>query len=272
MPAKVLDLARKSPKTKRRPDLIWGSPPCQPFSNAALQEGEWDSRDGFPHFIRIVRENMPRLAVFENVAGLTYRRHADYLARVIQELRDLGYVVDQRVLNAADYKIPQSRRRLIVIGRLDGKPRWPKISEHRKSVFQALRTDGSNNVPGTKVVYTKTPTTRGSFRGGLLFNGRGRPVDIHLPSLTIYASGGNHVHWFDTENIAIPYFEELKAGKPARVGIVPGARRYTIEQMARLQGFPKDFVFCGPPSQQVKQIGNAAPPRMVRKIVKANRA
>lgn len=271
--AKVRDLSKKSPKTKRKPGLIWASPPCQPFSNAINQSGQWDERDGFPHYLRILEENMPRLTVLENVAGLTYKRHADYLATIIESIRALGYQVDWRLLDASDYRIPQVRRRLIIIGRLDGKPRWPKVSEEKVTVGQALKTNGKKNPPGCVVKYLKNPIFHGGFRGSLLYNGRGRPLDLDRPSFTISASSGNHIHWFDTKHTSEAYYEHLKAGGKVRTGkTVKGSRRLTVEQMARLQGFPKDFEFAGPPSQQIKQIGNAVPPRLARLIVKKNAA
>ena len=271
LPAKCVDLSERMPKIKSEVDLVWASCPCQPFTSALITDGMWDERDGFPHYLRVLERYMPRLTIFENVAGLTYKRHANYLQTIIESVEKLGYEISYKVVNAADYKIPQSRRRFILIGRLDDTPRWPK--RHPKKVVtvrDALGTDGKGQPRGTKVVYTKNPMLRGGERGGLLFNGRGRPLDPDRPSLTIYASGGNHVHWFDTKGEAHKYYVELVNGGPNRTGIVKGAKRLTVEQMARLQGFPEDFVFCGPPSAQVKQIGNAVPPRLAYLLVKMN--
>lgn len=274
MPAQVADLSKFRISTKRRGtiDLLWGSPPCQPFSGAIFNEGVYDERDGFPHYLYALDRLRPRLAIIENVAGLTYKRHASYLAAIIRAIEDLGYTVSWRVVDTSDFRIPQRRLRLIIIARLDRKPRWPKKNDEKVSVGEALRTDGIDNPVGHRVVFTKNPTMTGGFKGALLFNGRGRPLDLDQPSLTIYAAGGNHVHWFDTLDVARPYFEELKrrGAGARRTGYVPGARRLTVKQMARLQGFPKGFVFLGKPSAQVRQIGNALPPRMARLIVKAN--
>lgn len=272
MRAHVTDLNHRMPKVRGVVDLVWASCPCQPFTNAIENEGRFDPRDGVPAYLRVLKKYRPRLTVFENVAGLTYKRHENYLALVIRRMRKLGYTVEHRILDAADYGVGQVRRRLIIVGRLDGKPRFPKPStKPRLSVFDVLGTDGSDNPPGTDVRYLKTPSFHAGFKGALLYNGRGRPLDINAPSKTIYAAGGNHVHWFDTENQAYPYYEHLLAGGKVRTGqSVKGARRLTPEQMALLQGFPRDFIFCGPPSVVVKQVGNAVPPRMAYAIVKVN--
>lgn len=271
MPAHVADLNHRMPKVKGEVDLIWASCPCQPFTNAIENDGHFDSRDGVPAYLRVLKKYRPRLTVFENVAGLSYKRHSNYLALVVRRIEELGYTVEWRILNAADYRVPQVRLRLILVGRLDGKPRFPAPSPHpRISVLEAVG-DGSDNPPGTDVRYLKTPSFRQGFKGALLYNGRGRPLDLSLPSKTIYAAGGNHVHWFDTENQAYPYYEHLLAGGKVRTGqSVKGARRLTPEQMAILQGFPESYIFCGPPSVVVKQIGNAVPPRMAYAIVKSN--
>lgn len=271
MPALVRDLDHSTPKVKGEVDLIWASCPCQPFSNSVEQEGEFDERDGFPAYLRILELYRPRLTVFENVPGLTYKRHTDYFARIVHDIKALGYRVEWRILDAADYRVPQHRRRLILVGRLDGKPRFPAPSPHpHVSVLEAIG-DGTDNPPGTDVRYLKTPSFRQGFKGALLFNGRGRPLDINMPSKTIYAAGGNHVHWFDTENQAYPYYESLLAGGKVRTGqSVKGSKRLTPEQMAIIQGFPKNFVFCGKPSVVVKQIGNAVPPRLAYAVVKVN--
>lgn len=273
IPAHVLDLSVERPKRKdhRDLDLIWASPPCQPFSSALEQQGQFDPRDGFPWYLKTLKKFMPRLTVMENVPGLTYKRHAAYLAFIVKKIEALGYTVEYRILNCADYKVPQARRRLVLIGRLDGQPKFPKESKRKVSVFDALETDGSDNPPGVAVKYLRNPIFHQGYKGALLYCGRGRPLSLDEPSKTISASGGNHVHWFDTENVSYAYWEDLnRGGKPRYGDAVSGARRLTVDQMALLQSFPADFKFLGKPSVQVRQIGNAVPPPLVRKVIKAN--
>lgn len=87
----------------REIDLLAGGVPCQPFSTAGRGQGEYDSRDGFPAFLRMTRHLRPRAFLIENVKGLTTRKHAAYFARVLADLRAAGYAVGWRVLDAADY-------------------------------------------------------------------------------------------------------------------------------------------------------------------------
>lgn len=116
-----------------RPELLWASPPCQPFSAAGKQAGAADPRDGMPAFVRAVAELEPRIVAMENVKGLTWAKHRWYLDAAVADLERLGYDVAWRVLNAADFGVPQTRERLILIARRDGsKLVWP-IPTHAKN-------------------------------------------------------------------------------------------------------------------------------------------
>lgn len=107
-------------------DLLWASPPCQPFSAAGDGDGEDDERDGFPWTLRIIGRLRPKVVIIENVKGLTFDKHADYFGSVLLALSGLGYEWDWKVLNAADYGVPQTRERCFIIARRDGGPIvWP---------------------------------------------------------------------------------------------------------------------------------------------------
>ncbi len=106
--------------------LFWISAPCQPFSAAGDGGGEFDDRDGFPWALRIVAKRLPAVVIFENVKGLTFRKHHGYFAGILHRLRQLGYHVEWRVLNTADFGVPQTRERCIIVARRDGGAiTWP---------------------------------------------------------------------------------------------------------------------------------------------------
>jgi DNA (cytosine-5)-methyltransferase 1 len=107
-------------------DLLWASPPCQPFSAAGDGEGEADERDGFPWALRIIGRLLPSVVIFENVKGITFDKHSEYFGSVLLALTGLGYEWDWRVLNAADYGVPQTRQRCFIVARRDGgRIVWP---------------------------------------------------------------------------------------------------------------------------------------------------
>lgn len=114
-------------RSQPSPDLLWASPPCQPFSAAGDQLGEFDDRDCVPGFLAAVDAVNPHVVMMENVKGLTFEKHAPYLdGYVMSTLRALGYRADWRVLDCADYGVPQNRERLIIIARRDNGPIiWP---------------------------------------------------------------------------------------------------------------------------------------------------
>jgi len=112
------------------PDLLAAGVPCQPFSAAGKQQGEYDPRDGFPAFLALATWLRPRAVLVENVKGLTSKQHRPYLDHVCADLRETGYHVQWRVLNAADHGVAQRRERIFVVGFLDheaaGRFVWPE--------------------------------------------------------------------------------------------------------------------------------------------------
>lgn len=97
-------------------DVVAGGPPCQPFSQAGAQKGEYDPRDMIPEFVRAVSELQPQVFVMEEVKTLTWKKNRPYLDRVVEDLTALGYVVEWQVLDASEYGIGQARKRLFVVG------------------------------------------------------------------------------------------------------------------------------------------------------------
>lgn len=109
------------------PALLWGSPPCQPFSAAGDQEGEGDDRDCIPGYVNAVGRLLPAVAILENVKGLSFEKHADYVWWLVRTLSSFGYVSEWKILDVADFGVPQNRERFILISRRDGRPiRWPE--------------------------------------------------------------------------------------------------------------------------------------------------
>ena len=101
----------------REIDVVFGGPPCQGFSMIGKRALD-DPRNSLVfHYVRLVRELQPKYCVFENVKGLTLGKHAKFLDELVMEFRNSGYrvLLPYRVLNAADYGVPQDRRRLFLL-------------------------------------------------------------------------------------------------------------------------------------------------------------
>lgn len=257
-------------------ELVCGGPPCQPFSSGGLRNAWDDERDMLPWFVKVIEAVCPDAFLMENVPGLAVGNRGDYLGNIIKEFGALGYFVTWRILNAADYGVPQSRRRLFVVGMRNRPFVFPRPTHGPNSlrphvaVKDVLPPYQIGEPNPAAVTYAKKPDLRPSPYHGLLFTGGGRPINRALPSPTILASaGGNKTHFFDDLNLVPEYHRHLFQGGEPRTGTLPGARRLTVLESALLQTFPENLTFCGPRSARYQQIGNAVPPLLAKVLGRA---
>jgi DNA (cytosine-5)-methyltransferase 1 len=257
-------------------DLVAGGPPCQPFSVSGKRLGSFDVRDMVPEFVRAVAEAKPRAFLMENVAGLTAARFDTYLSDQIVALRSLGYVVFSKVLNAANYGVAQRRKRLFLVGIRQDQDRafsFPESTHEgtEDSPFVSVSNvleQAPDDIPNTaRVVYCKNPVLRKSPFAGMLFNGKGRPLENDGLAHTIPASaGGNRTHILDRHNLVGEYHAQLLSGAAPRKGTLEGVRRLTVAESARIQSFPDFFHFVGRQSSRYSQVGNAVPPKLAQAV------
>lgn len=254
-------------------EVVVGGPPCQPWSTGGKRLGQDDPRDGWPAYLRALREIRPAAFVAENVAGLGAAGRRPHLAALIAEIEALGFCVSAEVLNAADHGVPQNRHRLLLVGmreRLftfpkpgfgpDGARPWRMAGD----VIGAAPTGRPNP---SVVTYARRPDLRPNPYDGQIYNGGGRPIDLSRPAPTLLASmGGNKTPWVDTLGMVPEYHTHLLAGGQPRMGRVAGARRITVEEASLLQTFPAGMHFEGTPSSCYRQIGNAVPPVLARRV------
>lgn len=258
--------------------IVVGGPPCQPWSTGGKQLGHADGRDGLAHFIQIVDQVRPLAFLMENVPGLTAPANLQYFEALLRGLRELKYKVEFNILDATSYKVPQRRRRLFVVGTpLGQKFIWPKevtgpgtpTPARTAGEFVSAATIVGDPNPA-KVTFAKNPVIRPNPFAGLLFNGGGRPLNLAAPAPTVLASaGGNRTLWIDTDQILAEYHTHLRNGGLPRSGIVPGARRLTVAEVALLQTFPANLTFAGSQASQYIQVGNAVPPGLAAAMARA---
>lgn len=99
------------------PDIIYGGPPCQSFSQAGKQKSTFDLRGNLVYdFIRFVSSIKPKAFVMENVSNIKGVQEGALLKQLVATFREIGYETDAKILTAADYGTPQTRRRMFVIG------------------------------------------------------------------------------------------------------------------------------------------------------------
>jgi DNA (cytosine-5)-methyltransferase 1 len=224
----------------------------------------------FPEFLRVLDEVKPAAFLAENVPGLATSHRLQYLRDLLHQLEQLDYKISWQVVSAADYGVPQKRRRLIIVGMRNTEFWFPQPTHGPTSEFayvpssSVVSKEGPlGDPPECPVVYAKYPDPRRSPYAGHVYNGGGRPIDLDSPCHTILASaGGYKTHWVDTLNIAPDYTAHLLDGGSPREGPVPGARRLTVEESALIQTFPADMFFSGSRSSQYTQVGDAVPPTL----------
>lgn len=267
-----VDLSRYRGKV----ELVYGGPPCQPFSSGGLRKAHSDERNMVPSFIDVLRSVRPEAFLMENVPGLVVGDRRKYLRTVLDEFEAMGYRLAHRVVNAAEYGVPQKRKRLIVVGMRSKTFRFPEETHGpgRALPFIAVKDVLPPHQIGEpnpcKVFYAKNPDLRPSPYDGHVFNGGGRPIDRNQPCHTILASaGGNKTHFFDDSNLVPEYHRFLMSGNPPKTGTLPGARRLTVLESMVIQTFPQDMRFCGPRSAQYKQVGDAVPPKLAEVLATA---
>lgn len=243
-------------------DFIVGGPPCQPFSIAGKRQGKRDIRaDLIGHFIRIVDELQPSAFMLENVPNLAAISGGEFLEEVKAELRALDYAVEHCVVSAADFGVPQNRKRLVVVGVRGRKTvRFPAATHGTVECPHISASDAIDDLPdagefGETGIYNHEPTIHSDdmvARLSALEPGKRERGSFHdrlhpeRPSYTLRAGSGNF--------------------SPLRPVHYKHHRVVTVRESARLQGFSDDFRWPDriPRLQQYRQVGNAVPPPMAR--------
>jgi DNA (cytosine-5)-methyltransferase 1 len=291
-------------------DLLWASPPCQPFSAAGDGNGEFDDRDGFPWTLRIIAKRLPAVVLIENVKGLTFEKHSEYFGSVLQSLTALGYEWEWKVLNSADYGVPQTRERCIIVARRDGGPiTWP-MPTHTETAGLFTQpwvtmAEALGWGDGCAIAYSRGAgmNERHGERHPHPFNEPAPTISTHAEKdyrvILNYrqtrptADGGTEPIIRDVTDIPCPAISTQSQSqwvfsRPAttiagdmRV-FQPGghhqpgeqsenAIRLTIPELAKLQGFPDNYIWTGTKTAQARQIGNAVPPALAEAVARVNR-
>src|SRR5471030_3313001 len=280
--------------------VIFGGPPCHGFSSSGMRR-VGDKRNSLvSHFAALVQRLRPPAFVFENVEGFLTAEDGRHVFELLEPLIASGYRVHLRKINAANYGVPQHRKRVIAIGGLGWDPTIPEATHSAfgapgaRSAYRHLpRTQtlaealadlplATLDPPGVPQGHYYRPLEGVDLNRALALKAgetmRDLPEELHHDS---YRRRANRrvMDGTPTEKRggAPAGLRRLRADEPSKA-ITGGARSeflhpfeqrsLTIRECAKLQTFPDDFVFCGSSAEQGQLIGNAVPPRLATSIAK----
>jgi DNA (cytosine-5)-methyltransferase 1 len=307
--------------------VVSGGPPCQPFSLGGKHRGYLDRRDMFPEAVRAVHELRPKAFIFENVKGLMRATFADYFEYVYLQLTHPSlkrrktetwrehrarleqhhtsrkaqseYNVVFRLLNAADYGVPQRRERVFLVGfRSDVRVEWTfPDATHSDDALWKTQWISEEYWERHGIAKRNRPrlATRSLARTERLRCGE--LLDRRFPWLTVRDAISDlpdpeKYPWNDVPNhhfnpgarsypghTGSPLDEPAKTLKAGDHGVPGGEnmlsrldgsiRYFTVREAARLQTFPDDYKFRGPWTEAMRQLGNAVPVRLAEAVARS---
>jgi len=250
-------------------DVVTGGFPCQAFSYAGKKLGLNDARGTlFYEFARVVQEVNPPICIGENVRGLLSHEKGKTLEGMISILDEIGYnVVPVQVLKAINYRVPQKRERLILVGvrkDIDLEYEYPKPHKKIYNLSAALKKGDLYDCKVPKSEGAKYPDHKKDVLDLIPPKGywRNLPIDLQKEYMgkSFYLGGGKtgmarRIGW-DEPSLTLtcsPAQKQTERCHPDET------RPFTVREYARIQTFPDKWQFAGSVSQQYKQIGNAVP-------------
>ena len=234
-------------------DVVVGGPPCQGFSHANTRKRKNDRRNRlYLEYVRVVKILRPKFFVMENVSG--FLKAVDGSRLIINNIRRLlpEYSIEGQILTASDYNVPQKRKRAFLIGRRGGgNIRFPEKCTNLSGIavknVLIPRKGANRNLFYSKRLIKgfKRREKRNRIRGvgfGWQF------LDPEKPSYTIPAR-----YYKDGSNALVKYSENK-------------IRMLDTSECAGIQGFPKGYIFAGSRVDIYRQIGNAVPPPVAKRV------
>lgn len=250
-------------------DGFIGGPPCQSWSVGGAGRGLQDERGKlFLKYIEIIKHKHPKFFVIENVFGMLTHQHLSTFLSFIHTLEESNYKVYYAVLNAADYRIPQDRKRVFIVGfasELKCKFSFPKPDNHVVLLRQAIGdlSDRPNYYSDSDRITTPPTSNHDVYTGpyDAKFMARNRVRSWEETSFTIQAQAKNTP--LHPQAPAMRYVSSSK--RIFEPGYEHLYRRLSVRECARIQTFPDSFKFIYTDVKMgYKMVGNAVPPRLAK--------
>lgn len=244
-------------------DILIGGFPCQSFSTVNPNKDPFDDRGQlYKDMGRILKEKKPKAFIAENVRGLLVLKKGEIFRRVIKEFEEQGYAISYKLLNAANFGVPQKRQRVFIVGiRKD----LQKKFIFPKELFHENPEQGQNSwIPLNKVIDSLIPNDDKYYFSKKAVEGmknaknnmkRGVWQDLNKPCLTITS----HL-----AKVSLNSRDPVLLVNPEKEIY----RRFTPLEASRIQSFPDSFKYSGSEGDAYRQIGNAIPPVLMWHIMK----
>ena len=247
-------------------DIIIGGPPCQGFSlagNIGRRFLEDERNSLFLEYFRFVRIIKPKMFVLENVASMVTHNKGKTIEEIKGKFESIGYNIQYKVLNAVNYKVPQERRRVFIVGTLqDIEFKYP-VEDHKVITIKEaiddlpkLESGETSNIPlhnamkhSAQMLQKMSYVKDGGTRNDIPENIRPRSGDIR-----------KYIRY----NSSKPSF--CVTGDMRKIFHYNQNRALTCRELARLQTFTDDYIFCGSTIEIQQQIGNAVPCNLAKAV------
>jgi len=272
---------------KYEADLVLGGPPCPAFSKSRFYRKEMTHGTDDPSFqtvkeyFRVVKCFMPKVFVFENVHTFAAKRQKGALEYVLEAGKELGYNVEFKILNAADYGVPQKRERIIIVGTSKGaKFSFPAPTHKNPEKY----TKENEHLPvwktaGDAILDLDIPEHDAKLPGHYA-GGKDHDLLYDIPP------GQNYLFYTEKRGHPDPKFKwrsrywsfllklspdlpswTIQARRSNNMGPLHWKNRIlTIDEVKRLQTFPDDYKLSGSTENQWRQVGNAVSPLLAEAI------
>jgi len=282
-------------KYKGKVDLVVGGPPCQGFSAKGQRKSINDPRNFlFRYFVDVVSTVKPLYFVMENVPGLLTTEGGYFKKELMDLFSKLGYTVNADVLCAANYGVPQNRKRAVIIGKRDAMHPVQMPEKHKKitTIWNAISDlaflssgegqevqDYMNAAQskyqeqmreGSEQLYNHIATKHSAvaLKRMAMIPPKGGKEFLPPEHITksIYSGTWERMDADDVSVTITTRFDTPSSGKFTHPFL---NRAITVREAARIQSFPDTFHFFGTKSSQMKQVGNAVPPLFAKAIAEA---
>lgn len=311
----IIQRIKLSMKTRdiKNVDVLLGGPPCQAYSIVGRARDpykmEYDKRNHlYKYYIEFLEEFNPEIFVFENVPGLISAGKGKLFEDIKRYMNDVGYEINYRILNSADFMVLQNRKRVILIG-------WKKENNFKYPFFERMENsykvkdilddipdlkagEGSENAQNYKINSindylrkTKIRTHYDKVINHVARSHRKADLEIYCYAINKYLKGErikytdlpeelqfhkNRKNFLDRfkvvdRNASASHTVVSHIAKDGHYYIHPDIdqlRSLTVREVARLQSFPDSYKFEGPRTAQFIQVGNAIPPLMAEEIAR----